>query len=136
MMFPKIIVISILLTACSSTKLPIQSGIPIKNSEQRKEYKSTDLIFEEAPFPIRKARVEYPKLAKSNGISGIVILQAEVFTDGTVGRVEVIQSVMSGKCVLGEAAVKSVKKWKFSPAKSKGKPVNCWVTIPITFNLD
>ena len=69
-------------------------------------------------------------------VDSLVILKVEVLTDGTVGAIEVIKSVMSGQCMLGEAAVKSVKKWKFSPAKKNGKPVNCRVTIPITFNLD
>ena len=132
-------IITALLIACSTTqskKHGSQSETIANNSNQSKEYKFAGSIGEEEPFPIKRARLEYPKFAKNNRIEGTIILQVEVFTDGTVGAIEVIKSVMSGQCMLGEAAVKSVKKWKFSPAKKNGKPVNCRVTIPITFNLD
>jgi protein TonB len=43
---------------------------------------------------------------------------------------------MSGPGGLDEVAVKSVKNWEFSPAKSGGKPVACWVTFPVGFYLN
>lgn len=131
-------IITALLIACStnqSIKQNSNSETTFYNSDQNKEYKFAGSIGEEEPFPIKRARLEYPRIAKNNRIAGTVILQVEVFTDGTVGIVEVVQSVMSDPCVLSEAAVNSVKKWKFSPAKKNGKPVACWITIPIKFNL-
>ncbi len=139
MKYSALIVIGILLTACGSTKLSKQNPIietASNNSDQSKKYMFENTAGgEEPPYVIRKAPLEYPRFARSNRIEGIVILQVEIFADGTIGRVEVNQSVMSGQCMLSEAAVKSVKKWKFSPAKHKGKPVNCWTTIPIGFKL-
>ncbi|MBT3754832.1 MAG: energy transducer TonB [Candidatus Cloacimonetes bacterium] len=93
-------------------------------------------IYEDEPFPIRKAPLEYPVFAKNAGIEGEVILQVEVFTDGTVGAIEILKSLMSGPGGLDEVAVKSVKNWEFSPAKSGGKPVACWVTFPVGFYLN
>jgi len=43
---------------------------------------------------------------------------------------------MSGPGGLDEAAIKCVKQWEFSPALSGGRPVACWVTLPIIFSLD
>jgi len=99
---------------------------------------STDkfAIYEDDPFPIKKAPLEYPVFAKNAGIEGEVILQVEVFTDGSVGAIDILKSLMSGPGGLDEAAVKSVKKWEFSPAKSGGKPVACWVTFPVGFYLN
>ena len=94
------------------------------------------VVYEEAPFPIRKVPPVYPEFAKKSGIQGDVWLEVEVFTDGTVGAVEVKQSLMSGPNGLDEAAVKAVKQWEFSPAKSGGKPVACWVTFPVGFYLE
>lgn len=82
------------------------------------------VVFDENPIPIKKVQPEY---------SREVILQIEVFEDGTVGAVEVIKSLQSGPNGLDEAAIKAVKHWKFIPAKYQGKPVAVWVTIPIKF---
>ncbi|MDA3814084.1 MAG: energy transducer TonB [Candidatus Cloacimonetes bacterium] len=94
------------------------------------------VIYEDEPFPIKRAPTEYPVFAKNAGIEGDVILQVEVFKDGSVGAIEILQSLMSGPGGLDEAAVNSVKHWEFSPAKSGGKPVACWVTFPVSFSLN
>lgn len=93
-------------------------------------------IYEDEPFAIKRAPLEYPIFAKNAGIEGDVILQVEVFTDGSVGAIEVLKSLMSGPGGLDEAAIKCVKQWEFSPAKSGGKPVACWVTFPVGFYLN
>lgn len=93
-------------------------------------------IYEDAPVAIKQIPPVYPEFAKKSGIQGEVILEVEVFTDGSVGAIEVVKSLMSGPGGLDEAAIKAVKQWEFSPAKSGGKPVACWVTFPVGFNLD
>lgn len=92
-------------------------------------------IYEDEPFAIKRAPLDYPVFAKNAGIEGDVILQVEVFTDGSVGAIDVLKSLMSGPGGLDEAAIKSVKQWEFSPAKSGGKPVACWVTFSVNFSL-
>jgi protein TonB len=94
------------------------------------------VVYEEAPFPIRRIPPVYPDFARNAGIQGDVWLEVEVFADGTVGAVEVKQSLMAGPGGLDEAAKKAVRNWEFSPAKSGGKPIACWVTFPVTFSLE
>ena len=133
-----ILIITALLIACGSTQLIKQdsnSEIASINSDQSKRYKFAGTFGDEEPYVIRKAPLEYPRFARNNKIEGIVILQAEVLADGTVGRVAVTQSVMSDPCVISEAAINSVKKWKFSPAKKDGKPIVCWTTFSVVFEL-
>ena len=98
---------------------------------------STDkfAIYEDAPFAIKQIPPEYSVFAKNAGIEGDVILQVEVFIDGSVGAIEVLKSLMDGPGGLDEAAKKAVRTWEFSPAKSGGKPVACWVTFPVNFSL-
>ena len=105
---------------------------------QAKVLGSTDkfAIYEDAPFALKKAPLDYPVFAKNAGIEGDVILQVEVFKDGSVGAIEILKSLMSGPGGLDEAALKSVKQWTFSPAKSGGKPVACWVTFSVNFSLN
>lgn len=93
------------------------------------------VVYEEAPYPVKKTVPVYPEFAKKSGIQGDVWLEVEVFKDGTVGAVEVKQSLMSGPNGLDQAAVNAVKQWQFMPAKSGGKPIACWVTFPIGFYL-
>ncbi|MCK4694160.1 MAG: energy transducer TonB, partial [Candidatus Cloacimonetes bacterium] len=92
-------------------------------------------IYEDEPVPIKQVKPEYPQFARNAGIEGEVWLEVEVFTDGSVGAIEVRKSLMSGPGGLDEAAIKAVKQWEFSPAKSGGKPVACWVTFPVRFSL-
>ncbi len=93
-------------------------------------------VYEDAPFALKKAPLDYPVFAKNAGIEGDVILQVEVFKDGSVGAIKILKSLMSGPGGLDEAALKSVKQWTFSPAKSGGKPVACWVTFSVNFSLN
>ena len=92
-------------------------------------------IYEDAPFAIKQIPPEYSVFAKNAGIEGDVILQVEVFIDGSVGAIEVLKSLIDGPGGLDEAAKKAVRTWEFSPAKSGGKPVACWVTFPVNFSL-
>ncbi len=92
-------------------------------------------VYEEAPVALKVIEPKYPPNARSLGIEGEVVLSVEVFEDGSVGAVEVIQSLLPGPGGLDEAAVKAVEQWEFNPAKSNGQPVAVWVTFPVTFTL-
>jgi len=75
----------------------------------------------------------YPSIARMRGYEGMVLLAAEIFTDGGVGSLKVKKS--SGYEVLDRSAVKAVKAWKFEPGTRLGKPVNMWVDVPVKFIL-
>ncbi|MBL7148447.1 MAG: energy transducer TonB [Candidatus Cloacimonetes bacterium] len=94
------------------------------------------VIYEDAPFPIRQTRPEYSQFAKNAGIEGQVVLEVEVFADGTVGAIEIVKSLQAGPGGLDEIAIDAVKKWEFQPAKSGGRAVACWVVFPIDFELN
>ncbi|MCD4827805.1 MAG: energy transducer TonB [Candidatus Cloacimonetes bacterium] len=92
-------------------------------------------VYDEAPVPITRIPPDYPQFAKNQGIQGSVLLDVEVYEDGTVGHVDVVGSLLAGPGGLDEAAVKAVRQWKFQPAKSNGEPIACWVSFPIEFTL-
>lgn len=93
-------------------------------------------IYDEEPIVIKRAPLEYPTFARNAGIEGDVILEVEVFADGTVGAIEVVKSLMAGPGGLDEAAKNSVKQWIFQPAKSSGQAVAVWVTFSVVFTLE
>ena len=90
------------------------------------------VVYDESPIPIKKVQLEYSKTALPK-LDGTVILQVEVFEDGSVGAVEVTKSLQSEPGRLDELAVQAMKQWKFIPAKNEGKAVSVWITVPIKF---
>ncbi len=76
----------------------------------------------------------YPYVARRRGYEGIVVLKVLVMEDGRVGEIRIEES--SGFEILDEAAIKSVRKWVFSPARRNGIPVSSWVKVPIRFELN
>ena len=76
----------------------------------------------------------YPLLARRRGYAGVVMLSAEILTDGSVGRVEMKKP--SGYELLDRSALAAVKGWKFSPGKRLGIPVTMWVDVPVRFELN
>lgn len=77
--------------------------------------------------------LKYPKNAVKKNITGKVIVLFVVTKTGKVGEVRVIRGVDPD---LDAEVIRLVKSFpKFIPAKSEGQPVNCWDTLPITFEL-
>ncbi|MBN1326789.1 MAG: energy transducer TonB [Candidatus Cloacimonetes bacterium] len=111
---------------------------PYEEKEVPKNFGTTSRfqVFEDPPVPIRQVKPVYSDFAKKSGIEGEVMLEVEVFADGSVGQINVIKSLMSGPGGLDEAAKAAVRKWEFSPAKSNGKPVSVWVVFPVGFSLN
>lgn len=77
--------------------------------------------------------VPYPRKAVRRGWEGCVVLVYEVLPDGSVGRMDFVQS--SGHALLDEAAREAIKKWKFHPALKNGQPIKDIVETPVTFKL-
>ena len=77
---------------------------------------------------------EYPPMARLKGYQGQVVLKVLVNRGGNVGDLELSKS--SGYPVLDQAAVDSVKKWIFVPARRGNESVEMWVRIPIRFKLE
>lgn len=75
----------------------------------------------------------YPLMALQMRNEGTVMLKALVQPDGSCGEVLLARS--SGHELLDQSALKTVAQWKFVPARSQGKEVSQWVSIPIVFNL-
>ncbi len=75
----------------------------------------------------------YPEIAMDRGWEGKVLMKVHVLANGKPDSVSVVKS--SGKDVLDDEAVRTVKKWSFVPAMRGTTPIDGWVTVPISFNL-
>lgn len=76
---------------------------------------------------------QYPKLARKKGWQGRVILRVHVDENGHPVDVQIAHS--SGYKILDRAALKTIRKWTFQPARKAGFHVASTVHIPIRFDL-
>jgi protein TonB len=76
---------------------------------------------------------EYPRRARDRGLEGRVLLRVLVSSEGTAEKVEVKDS--SGFSMLDSAAVKSVRRWRFHPAREGEERVPMWIRVPVEFRL-
>lgn len=83
---------------------------------------------------LRNPAPPYPPLSRRMGEEGKVMLRVLVSPQGTAENVEIKTS--SGSLRLDEAAQKTVRNWKFIPAKRGDSAVQSWVLVPIIFKLE
>jgi len=77
---------------------------------------------------------EYPSIAKSRGWQGRVKLLVQVSAEGLSEKITIEKS--SGHDMLDEAAIETVKKYKFIPAKRGQTPIASTVIVPIDFHFE
>ncbi len=91
------------------------------------------LVRAEADY-LNNPKPSYPRLSKRMGEQGEVRLRVLVAADGRVASVQLTSS--SGYERLDEAAVESVKQWRFKPATRGGEALETWVEVPVKFVLE
>ncbi|GAB1368771.1 hypothetical protein MASR1M42_13210 [Azonexus hydrophilus] len=83
---------------------------------------------------LRNPPPPYPPLARRMGEEGKVVLRVAVTPQGSASEVQIHTS--SGSTRLDESAQKTVRNWKFIPAKQGDTAVSSWVLVPIIFKLE
>ncbi|OLC12124.1 MAG: hypothetical protein AUH29_17185 [Candidatus Rokubacteria bacterium 13_1_40CM_69_27] len=92
-----------------------------------------------APYPLVPAQYRdtplppYPSAAREQRVEGLVLLDVDVRADGSVGDVRLKRT--SGSPELDDAALQTVKRWTFLPAKRGPRAVESWVEVPVKFSL-
>lgn len=106
-----------------------QEEEPFQLVEQEPEFPGG----ESAMFQFIQKNVQYPMVAREQGIQGRVFVSFIVDKDGSISNVEIVKGVHAS---LDQEAMRVVKKMpKWSPGKSNGKPVKVKMRLPITFTL-
>ncbi|MDE3198165.1 MAG: energy transducer TonB [Acidobacteriota bacterium] len=78
-----------------------------------------------------KAEPEYPAMARQLHLEGAVQIEAHISENGTVEEVK----PLTGNAVLMNSAVAAMKKWRFTPFVSDGKPVKAIADLSFRFKL-
>jgi len=86
------------------------------------------------PRLIREIVPSYTNGALQARIQGIVFMRAVVREDGTVGDVWITRS-LDRTFGLDQEAIRTVKQWRFTPARQDGTPVAAVVPIELQFTI-
>lgn len=85
------------------------------------------------PVAIHQPAPAYTEAARRAGVQGVVILEAEIDTEGRVTATRVLKGLPMG---LDEEARKAVAQWRFAPATRNGEPVRVAFVVTINFRLE
>lgn len=96
----------------SSKPLPISSGVM-------------------AGYLLTTTMPQYPPIPRAARIQGTVILQATISKMGLIQNIQVI----SGLPMLRQAAIDTVRTWRYRPYLLNGEPIEVETTINVVFNL-
>lgn len=86
----------------------------------------------EAPALVHRVEPTYPDIAVDAKLTGLVILEAIVDTDGCVESVRVLRSRHS---FLDRAAVDALKQWRYSPLVLNGVATPFVLTVTFNFSV-
>jgi protein TonB len=86
----------------------------------------------EPPRLLREVKAQYTEQARTRGVTGGVVLEIVIKSDGTVGDVKVLRGLGYG---LDERAITAVRNWRFAPARRMGTPVDVLVEVEVEFSL-
>lgn len=88
---------------------------------------------QQAMFEFVAREIEYPNVAKENGIQGRVYVQFVVNKDGSLSNVEVSRGVHPSLNKEAMRVVNEMPEWK--PGKQRSEPVRVSIVIPVNFVL-
>ena len=83
------------------------------------------------PVLVKSAKPVYPPKAYSDGITGVVHIEARVETNGRIKNARVVKSIPP----LDANALEAARKFEFRPAKKDGMAVPAIVRLEISFNI-
>ncbi len=83
------------------------------------------------PRKVVDARPIYPPDARAAGISGIVIAEIRIASNGRVEAARIVRSIPE----LDQAALDAIHQWEFTPVLMNGQAVPVLMTVTVQFSL-
>lgn len=85
-----------------------------------------------SPVLVHETKPNYTPEAMRARVQGLVVMECVVEVDGSVGPVRVRRSVEPS---LDDAAVRTLKQWRFKPGTKDGTPVRVAIIVEMSFTL-
>jgi protein TonB len=80
---------------------------------------------------MQKVLPNYPERAVKARLQGAVVLQAMIGRDGTIQDLKLVR----GSMLLGQAAYRAVKQWRYQPYLINGRAVEAETFVTVDFRL-
>jgi TonB family protein len=96
-----------------------------------------NIVVDPKPVDMRSVqRLPYPKPARRLGMEGRIMVSIHVDDRGKAGDHEIVSSSHPIFFLeINPLLRNAVSRLVFTPMKKDGKPVDCWVSLPLTFRL-
>jgi len=83
------------------------------------------------PNKIKHVNPQYPPIAQSARVQGVVIIEAIIGPNGRVQDAKVLRSIP----LLDQSALDAVRQWEFTPTLLNNVPVPVIMTVTVQFTL-
>lgn len=107
----------------------VEETPPVRFAEEMPEFSGG----QEAMYAWLHNELQYPEVARTNGIQGVVLVEFVVERDGSISNVKALAPLYPDCDQEAIRVIRKMPKWK--PGKSMGKPVRCFFQIPVRFIL-
>jgi protein TonB len=84
------------------------------------------------PAVLQRVEPKYTAEAARVRLSGTVVLQAVIKSDGTVDVLRVVRGLPAG---LTDSAIDAIKQWQFRPGQKDGQNADIALNIEVNFNI-
>jgi TonB family protein len=84
------------------------------------------------PKLVTRVEPRYPEALRRDKKSGMVVIQAIVNADGSVGPATVVRH---SDPEFDDSALEAVRQWRYEPAVLREKPVRVYLTITVSFRM-
>jgi len=108
-----------------------EEAIPFQLVEEKPKFNGKDPNPEFSKWV--SSHIEYPEIARENGVSGRVMLQFVVNPDGSISNVRVVRGIEESLDKEAVRVVSSSPKW--SPGRQRDRAVKVTYTFPVVFQL-
>jgi periplasmic protein TonB len=103
--------------------------------EQESDGDPPDFVaVEKEPAPVNRIIPQYPEMARKAGMEGKVVVKVLVGKDGKPEKAVIIKN--PGTDIFDEAATEAAMKSTYTPGVQNGRPVKCWMVLPLKFTLN
>jgi protein TonB len=123
-------------TTAPSEAAPTPVAAPVPAGNQRPNTQTAPVVSlpsSDADY-LNNPAPTYPRMSRRMGEQGTVVVRVFINTEGRAEKAEIRTS--SGYNRLDEAALDTVKRWRYVPGKRAGAPEAMWFNVPIRFVLD
>lgn len=80
------------------------------------------------------SNIQYPSIARENGVAGMVVVQFVVERDGSISNITLVRDIGAGCGDEAKRIVSLMPKW--NPGKQRERPVRVQFTLPVRFKLE